>query len=69
MLELLPINVEYQFVDSILKSFDSFDINSCDVILLDCAENRATIAKAISESGFQGIVFYITRNGIEMVSV
>ena len=71
MQELVPINVEYQFVDSILKSFDSFDINSCDVMLLDCAENRANIAKAISESGFQGIVFFNPewyRNGVSILT-
>ena len=63
---------KYQFVDSISKAFDSFNINSCDAILLDCAENRANIAKVISESGFQGIVFFDNsewyRNGVSILT-
>jgi tetratricopeptide (TPR) repeat protein len=66
--EILPDNIEHHFVDSILKAFDSFDIHSFDAILLDCAENRAYIAKAISESGFKGVVFFDNsewyRNGV-----
>ena len=70
--DILPINVEHQFVDSISKSFDSIDINSCDAILLDCAENRANIAKEISEGGFNGIVFFDNsewyRNGVNFLT-
>ena len=70
--EVLPINVEYEFVESIMNAFKSFDVNSCDVILLDCAENRANIARAISEKGFKGIVFFDNsewyRNGISFLT-
>ena len=54
----IPANVELKKVDTIIDSFRSFDINSCDVILIDCGENRANVAKAISESDYEGIVFF-----------
>ena len=70
--EALPVNVEYKFVDSILNALISFDVNSCDVILLDCGENRANIARAISEKGFKGIVFFDNsewyRNGVSYLT-
>ena len=70
--EKLPTNVELEKVDSIIDSFKSFDINSCDAILIDCGENRAKVAKAISESDFEGIVFFDNaewyRNGVRFLT-
>lgn len=70
--ESLPANVELKKVDSILDNFNSFDMNSCDVILIDCGENRAKVAKVISESDFKGIVFFDNaewyRNGVHFLT-
>ena len=71
--ERLPTNVELKKVDSIIDNFKSFDMNSCDAILIDCGENRANVAKAISESDFKGIVFFDNaewyRNGVHFLTM
>ena len=56
--EKIPANVELTKVESIIDKLRSFNMNSCDVILIDCGENRANVAKVISESDFKGIVFF-----------
>ncbi|KZR67735.1 tetratricopeptide repeat protein [Prochlorococcus sp. MIT 1303] len=70
--DILPANVEYKLIDGISHTFELFDIDSCDVILLDCAENRAIIAKEISERSFNGIVFFDNsewyRNGVTFLT-
>ena len=70
--ESVPANVELKKLDSILDNFNSFDMNSCDAILIDCGENRAKVAKVISESDFNGIVFFDNaewyRNGVQFLT-
>lgn len=68
----LPANVELKKVDSIIDNFNYFDMSSCDAILIDCGENRAKVAKVISESDFKGIVFFDNaewyRNGVSFLT-
>ena len=67
---VLPSNVEYIKTKNIIKSIDSIDLHSCNALLLDCAENRAVIAKYLCQKQFRGVVFFDNsewyRNGIKL---
>ena len=66
--ERLPSNVEYKKVDAIIDGLMECDLDEYDVVLIDCSENRAEVARLVTEKNFNGVVFFDNaewyRNGI-----
>ena len=54
----IPKNVDCTNVHSILSVLKNEDLDKYDVILLDPAENRAKIARIISEKDYSGSIFF-----------
>ena len=53
----LPENVEYVYADPIRSALRKRDLRTYDAILLDSGENRAKIARIISETDYSGLIF------------
>ncbi len=68
----VPENVNYIYANQIRSELKNEDLEKYDVILVDAAENRAKIARVISDSGYSGLIFFDNsecyRRGIDIFS-
>ena len=55
---MLPKNVNYKYANPILLALKNENLKNHDVILIDAGENRAKIARVISETDFTGLIFF-----------
>ena len=54
----VPSTVNLKKTDSIYSSLENELIENFDVILIDCAENRANLSKLLATKDFKGIIFH-----------
>lgn len=53
-----PASVNLYQTDSISYSLQNINTDNFDVILIDCAENRANISQILVNKNYQGIIFH-----------
>ena len=58
LIKEVPLSVNLYQTDSISSSLQNVNTDNFDVILIDCAENRANLSKILVNKNYKGIIFH-----------
>ena len=58
LIQKVPSSVNLYQTDSIYSSLQNINIDNFDVILIDCAENRANLSQILVNKNYKGIIFH-----------